>query len=68
MTMNFYIKEWANHTATLMTDNGQVLWTFPSKRDAYEVCREYYAVQFGEDIDLQSEATDQAPIPDLVIC
>jgi len=66
--MNFYIKEWANHTATLMTDNGQVLWTFPSKVEAYEVCREYYAVQLGEDIQPRMEAIDQAPMTDLVVC
>lgn len=66
--MNFYIKEWANHTATLMTDNGQVLWTFPSRSEAYEVCREYYALQFGEDIELRMEAIERAPIADLVVC
>ena len=66
--MNFYIKEWANNTATLMTDNGQVLWTFPSKNEAYEVCREYYAVQFGEDIRLRMEAITRPPVTDLIVC
>lgn len=40
--MNFYIKTWPDDTATLMTDNGQVLWSFHSLDDAVSVCREWY--------------------------
>lgn len=40
--MNFYIKTWPDDTATLMTDNGQVLWSFHSLDDAVTVCREWY--------------------------
>jgi len=47
--MNFYIKEWANKTATLMTDMGQVLWTFPNAEEAYKVCEEYYSIQLCKD-------------------
>jgi len=43
--MNFYIKEWANNTATLMTDCGKVLWIFSSVAVAYKVCQEYYDSQ-----------------------
>jgi len=40
--VNFYIKTWPDDPATLMTDNGQVLWSFNSLDDAVSVCREWY--------------------------
>lgn len=43
--MRFYIKEWPNKTATLMTCNGSVLWTFCSVKEALDVCKEWYKVQ-----------------------
>lgn len=43
--MQFYIKEWRNGTATLMTGNGQVLWTFPSVASAQDACRRWYHIQ-----------------------
>ena len=41
----FYIREWQDKTATLMADNGAVLWTFPSVEEAQQVCRDWYQVQ-----------------------
>jgi hypothetical protein len=66
--MNFYIKEWENRTATLMTDTGQVLWTFPSKAEAYAICREYYAIQLGQSIPQCMERPAQPRQPDPVVC
>ncbi|NOX75059.1 MAG: hypothetical protein GXP17_00240 [Gammaproteobacteria bacterium] len=43
--MVFFIKEWPNKTATLMADNGTVLWTFSSVDEAQRVCREWYSMQ-----------------------
>jgi hypothetical protein len=43
--MKFYIKEWQDGTATLMTGSGQVLWTFSSVKDAEFVCKEWYRAQ-----------------------
>ena len=43
--MTFFIREWPNKTATLMADNGAVLWTFPSVEAAQQVCRDWYLVQ-----------------------
>ena len=43
--MTFFIREWPNKTATLMADNGAVLWTFPSVEEAQQVCRDWYLVQ-----------------------
>ena len=46
--MYFYIKEWPNKTATLMSDNGTVLWTFHNVEEAQQVCREWYRIQDGD--------------------
>jgi hypothetical protein len=43
--MLFFIREWPNKTATLMTENGVVLWTFASVKEAENVCEEWYRVQ-----------------------
>jgi len=41
----FFIREWPDKTATLMADNGAVLWTFPSVEEARQVCRDWYRMQ-----------------------
>lgn len=43
--MSFFIKEWPNKTATLMANNGAVLWTFTSVEEAQRVCRDWYNLQ-----------------------
>lgn len=43
--MTFFIREWPNKTATLMADNGAVLWTFDSVESAQQVCRDWYRLQ-----------------------
>ena len=40
--MVFYLKVWPDETATLMTQMGQILWTFPTVEEALAVCREWY--------------------------
>ena len=52
--MFFYIKEWSDGTATLMTKTGAVLWTFYSVEDAQQVCRDWYQVH-QEDVDYYTE-------------
>jgi len=42
--MNFYIKEWPDDTATLMTERGHVIWIFPSVEEAEA------AAENGDDI------------------
>ena len=39
--MRVVIKEWPNRTATLMTEIGQVVWTFSSAEHARAACREW---------------------------
>ncbi len=37
--MMFYIQEWSNRTAAIMTIIGQTVCTFPSTDDALKICR-----------------------------
>lgn len=48
MKMIFYIKEWADQRATLMSEDGIALWNFPSTAEARKVLRDWYSVQQGE--------------------
>jgi hypothetical protein len=49
------IKEWDNRTATIMTENGQVLWTFSSIQDARLACREWQTLSGAEPVSCQEE-------------
>lgn len=39
--MNFYIKEWPDNTATLMTEGGRVVWTFVTVEEAEEAAPDF---------------------------
>ena len=39
--MKFFIKRWPDDTATLMTESGQVIWTFSSMQEAIRGCTEW---------------------------
>ena len=40
--MKVYIKEWADKTASIPTDNGQVVWTFSSAAGARQACTDWH--------------------------
>ena len=42
--MDFYIREWADKTASLITRDGHRLWTFANVDSALTACREWYRV------------------------
>jgi hypothetical protein len=59
--VKLYIKEWPNKTATLMTDNGQVVWTFSSLAEARNVCRAWCRlspeeIQYGDEVSADPSA------------
>lgn len=56
--MFFYIKEWPNKTATLMANDGHVLWTFHSAEEALKVCRDWHHVN-EESIDCYVDEADE---------
>lgn len=55
--MKVLIREWANKTATVMTTNGQVVWTFSSVAEARRACREWHSISATEPV-LCEETTD----------
>lgn len=42
--MRVYIKEWPDKTATIMTGNGLVIWTFSSTEQARQACAEWQSI------------------------
>lgn len=48
--MKVFIKEWPNNTATIMTANGQVLWTFSNVAEARRACREWHSINATEPV------------------
>ena len=42
--MSLYINDWADETAMIMTDNGQVLCVYPSFEDARRYCLDDYSL------------------------
>ena len=62
--MLLYIKEWPNHSATIMTDNGQVIWTFSSTEEAHQACKDWHNLVAGEPvIVMSSEPPESDSIP-----
>jgi hypothetical protein len=55
------IKEWVNRTATVMTENGQVLWTFSSLAAARTACREWQALSGDEPMTCREESILATP-------
>lgn len=41
--VTFYVKEWADETALLLTPNGQVIGTFSSVEEATSTCMQLHA-------------------------
>lgn len=42
------IKEWPNKMATLMTEDGVVLWTFSDAAEAHKVWQDWCSLQNGK--------------------
>ena len=51
--MDLYIKEQANKTAVLMTDN-TALFTFNSLDEAIVACKDWYKLDISVDLDINS--------------
>lgn len=49
--MRVYIKEWPNRTASIITADGQVIWTFSSSEAARRACREWHSLLSPEDLE-----------------
>jgi len=49
--MRIYIKEWPNKTASIITAEGQVIWTFSSYESARQACREWRSLMSPNDVE-----------------
>jgi hypothetical protein len=61
--MLVYIKEWPNKTASILSNNGQVIWTFSSTSEARRACGEWHNLVAGEPVILyEEEPAEPEPI------
>ena len=63
--MKLFVKEWPNKTATLITENGQVVWTFGSVEEARETCKQWYS---ADSEDLQLDDVSDTGDPSVAAC
>ena len=61
--MRAYIKEWPNKTATIMTEDGQVVWTFSSMEEARRACHEWQDTLLPERIEYYELALTESRFP-----
>jgi hypothetical protein len=55
--MRIYIKEWSNKTASIITAEGQVIWTFSSSESARQACREWRSLMSPNDVESYDTAS-----------
>jgi hypothetical protein len=58
--MKLFIKEWPNKTATIMTETGQVVWTFSNREMARHACQEWFTT-LAENVEY-CEILDEEPL------
>jgi len=56
--MMVFIKEWPNKTATIISDNGQVIWTFSNIDQARRACGEWHNLVAGEPVVVLDDSPD----------
>ncbi len=62
--MMVLIKEWPNKTATILTENGQVVWTFSNVAAACTACREWQGINTDENVQVVvDKAENSEPVP-----
>jgi hypothetical protein len=59
--MRIYIKEWPNKTASIITAEGQVIWTFSSSEAARQACREWHSLLSPNDVESYDSASSDSP-------
>jgi hypothetical protein len=61
--MRFFIKEWPNKTATLLAENGTVLWTFSNAQEAEKVAKDWCRVQGENHVYHLDSLSPSDPVP-----
>jgi hypothetical protein len=60
--MRVFIKEWPNKTATILTANGQVVWTFSSAAEARQACHDWRSIVYAGKDDCYDRAGEYADV------
>lgn len=60
--MRVFIKEWPNKTATILTANGQVVWTFSSAAEARQACHDWRSIVYAGKDDCCDRAGEPAAV------
>lgn len=64
--MQVIIKEWPNRTASIISANGQLIWTFSTLAEARRACSDWhYLVDFEPVIVSEDSLDAQDPLPDV---
>ena len=58
--MRIYIKEWPNRTASIITAEGQVIWTFSSSESARQACREWRSLLSPDVVEYYDAASSDS--------
>jgi len=62
--MQVIIKEWPNKTASIMSESGQVIWTFSTVREARQACSDWHNLVDCEPVFVSEEpASAPGPLP-----
>ncbi len=60
--MRVFIREWPNRTASIMTENGQVIWTFTNTIQARQACSDWHNLVDDEPVILCEERAPDSPV------
>ena len=56
--MRVIIKQWPNRTATIMSESGQLIWTFSSTDEARRACRDWHNLVDSEPVHVYEDGSD----------
>ena len=56
--MQVIIKEWPNKTASIMSENGQLIWTFSTVHEARQACSDWHNLVDCEPVFVSENAID----------
>lgn len=59
--MRVFIRQWPGNTATIMGENGEVIWTFSSLDEARKACNDWHNLVDSEPVFIHDEPDDRVP-------
>ncbi|MEZ5541384.1 MAG: hypothetical protein R3F42_05000 [Pseudomonadota bacterium] len=62
--MQVIIKEWPNKTASLISESGQLIWTFSTVQEARQACSDWHNLVDCEPVFVhEAPGNDPDPLP-----